>query len=187
MSDPANTVPEGIARVTEAPACGMVTIRIKAGDADSADRLERSLDLRLPPRRGLTQSGDLCLLWMSPDEYLLVLPRAEVAEMVARLVQALIGHHHLVADVSDARAMFHVDGVRADEVLMKLAPVDLGALPMAEVRRTRLAQIAVALWRHEGGLTLVTFRSVAGYAADILRVSAGCPLRAPGADPADRT
>ena len=48
------------------------------------------------------------LLWMSPDELLLLCPHGEAAETAARLREALAPEHALVVDVSDARAL--IDG-----------------------------------------------------------------------------
>ena len=112
---------------------------------------------------------------MAPDEVLIVLPREGVSEALATLGTSLGGAHHLVADVSDMRAVFRVEGgIAAREAVAKLAPVDLapGVFEPGEVRRTRLAQIAAAIWMEDGGITLVCFRSVARYAFDALCRSA---------------
>jgi len=105
---------------------------------------------------------------MSPDEWLLILPYAEVAGALAKMEAALAGQHFLAVDVSDARAVFRVTGAKAGEVLMKLCPVDLAALAPGELRRTRAAQVAAAFWRDGDGFTLVSFRSVAGYVMGVL-------------------
>jgi hypothetical protein len=67
---------------------------------------------------------------------------------VAALLAALAGKHHLVADVSDARAVFTITGDGAREVLAKCCPVDVapGVFGPGEVRRTRAAQVAAAVW-----------------------------------------
>jgi sarcosine oxidase subunit gamma len=105
---------------------------------------------------------------MSPDEVLVVLPRADVPGALAALGQALAGVHHLAVDVSDARAVFRVEGPKAAQVIAKLAPADLDRMAPDELRRTRVAQVAGAFWRDDDGFTLVTFRSVAGYVMGIL-------------------
>ncbi len=77
--------------------------------------------------------------------------------------KALAGKHYLAVDVSDARAVFRIEGPKAAEVLMKLCPVDHATLAPGELRRTRAAQVACAFWRDGDGYTLVSFRSVAAY------------------------
>ena len=75
-------------------------------------------------------------------------------------------------EVSDARAVFRLTGDldAAREVLAKLTPADLSptAFGEGEVRRTKLGQVAAAFWIEDGGITLVSFRSVAAYVFDLL-------------------
>ena len=80
--------------------------------------------------------------------------------------------HHLAVVVSDARAVFRIEGQKADQVIAKLCPVDLETLAPGELRRTRAAQVAAAFWRDETGFTLVCFRSVASYVMGLLTHSA---------------
>ena len=65
-----------------------------------------------------------------------------------------------------------LQGDKADQVLAKLSPVDFTALEPGELRRTRAAQVAAAMWAQDGGFTLVCFRSVAGYVMGLLTHSA---------------
>ena len=74
--------------------------------------------------------------------------------------------------VSDARAVFRIEGDKADQVIRKLSPVDLDRLEPGELRRTRAAQVAAAFWRQGDGFTLVCFRSVAAYVMGLLSHSA---------------
>jgi len=98
-------------------------------------------------------------------------PHGDVPETLAALAGALSGEHVLCADVSDARAVFRLEGEGVRAVLAKLSPADLRprSLPSGEVRRTRLAQVAGAFWLSDGGTaTLVCFRSVADYVEELL-------------------
>ena len=91
---------------------------------------------------------------------------------MAALDKALAGEHYLAAVVSDARAVFRVEGAKAAQVLAKLMPVDLPGMAAGELRRSRTAQVAAAVWRDGDGYTLVCFRSVAGYVMGLLTHSA---------------
>ena len=115
-------------------------------------------------------TGDKAAGWMSPDEYLLILPYGETAAAMAAIAAALKGAHHLAVVVSDARAVFRVEGAKADQVLAKLSPVDFATLGPKELRRTRAAQVAAAFWKEGDGFTLVCFRSVAGYVFDFCSI-----------------
>lgn len=163
---------QGFAAVREIGPLGMITLRAKPGTRGLDKALRAAAGTALPGPRRFVRAGEALCAWMSPDEYLLVLPRAGVAAALAALAAGLEGQHHLAADVSDARAVFRIEGPKADQVLRKLTPADLDALAPEEVRRSRLAQIAAAFWAEDGGYTLVCFRSVAGYAMGLLSHSA---------------
>ena len=175
MSDPVAALGgasfDGIATIREIGPLGMITLRAK-GLKGLDKAVKAAVGTKLPAQRRIEIAGDCACGWMSPDEYLLVLPYDRVAATLAGLAKALAGQHYLAVDVSDARAVFRVEGAGADDVLRKLAPVDIDRLPQGELRRTRAAQVPCAFWRDDGGITLVAFRSVARYVFDILANSA---------------
>ena len=175
MSDPVSALNgasfNGFATIREVGPLGMISLRHKGGAA-LTKAIKAAVGTKVPAQRKIEVAGDKACGWMSPDEYLLVLPYAEVSAAMAALSKALEGEHHLVADVSDARAVFRIEGAKAGQVLAKLCPADLGALEPGELRRTRVAQVAGAFWADEAGFTLVSFRSVAGYAMGLLSHSA---------------
>lgn len=171
MSDPVPALGgvtfSGFAEVYEAGPVGMITLRAK-GLKNLEKTIKSVVGTKLPGQRRIEIKGAKACGWMSPDEYLLVLPYAEVPAALAALDKALAGEHHLAVDVSDARAVFRIEGEKADQVLRKLMPVDLGGLASGELRRSRVAQVAAAVWQQDGGYTLVCFRSVAGYVMGLL-------------------
>ncbi|MCF3973700.1 sarcosine oxidase subunit gamma [Paracoccus salsus] len=161
---------EALASVVRVEGLGMIAIRAdlsRAGDA-----IAGAAGLAIPDVTRHTTDGSRTLGWMSPDELLLILPAQELPEALSALDQALTGEHALVVDVSDARAVFDVLGPHAGDVIAKLSPADLDALPSDGLRRSRAAQTAVALWRIEGGMRLIGFRSTADYLGLILRNAA---------------
>jgi sarcosine oxidase subunit gamma len=163
---------DGFARVAEVGPCGMITLRADPACPGLAAAVQGAVGLGLPDRRRIVRDGDLGVGWMAPDEWLLILPNAEVPAALQRIGAALAGQHHLAADVSDARAVFRITGPRAAEVLMKLSPTDVAALAPDELRRSRAAQVACAFWREGDGFVLVSFRSVAAYVMALLTHSA---------------
>ncbi|WP_149142503.1 sarcosine oxidase subunit gamma [Gemmobacter caeruleus] len=163
---------DGFASVSEIGPLGMITLRAKPDVKGLAAAVKAVTGTKLPAQRRVERAGDKVAAWMSPDEYLLILPYAEVKAALATLADKLAGQHHLAVDVSDARAVFRIEGAEAAQVLMKLAPADLTALEPGEIRRTRIAQVAGAFWADETGFTLVCFRSVAGYVMGLLSHSA---------------
>lgn len=163
----------GFATVSEAGLQGMITLRGDLKSAKLKKAVKAAAGVDVPAQRRITMAGDRGAGWMSPDELLILVPYAQAHATVEALEAALAGEHHLVADVSDARAMFRIKGARADQVLMKLCPVDLPKLAEGELRRTRAAQVAAALWKSGADeFTLVSFRSVAAYVFGALELSA---------------
>lgn len=175
MSDPVRALNgasfQGFATIREIGPVGMIALRAKGLKAlDKA--IKAAIGVKTPAQRRIEVNGDRACAWMSPDEYLLMLPYAEVAVALAKLSKSLAAEHYLAVDVSDARAVFRIEGDRAADVLRKLSPVDFDRLAPGEVRRTRAAQVAAALWKQDQGFTLVCFRSVAAYVMGLLTHSA---------------
>lgn len=163
---------DGFARVREIGPLGMITLRAKADLPGLAAAVKAVTGCALPAQRRIEKNGDRAAGWMSPDEFLLLMPHAEVGAALAAIAAKLAGQHHLAVDVSDARAIFRIEGAKADQVLRKLCPVDFEKLEPGELRRTRAAQVAAAFWADGEGFTLVSFRSVAGYVMGLLTHSA---------------
>ena len=161
---------EALADIARVTGLGMVTIR---ADLDRAgDAIAEAAGLAIPGQTRIVTDGSRSLGWMSPDELLLILPAAELADAIAALADALASEHALVVDMSDARAVFDVTGPHAGDVIGKLMPVDLDDLPADGLRRSRAAQTAAALWRIPGGFRLIGFRSTADYLRLILENAA---------------
>lgn len=159
----------GQVTVTEAGLQGMVTL--KADLTAAAPAVQSVTGQAMPGVRRITE-GAVSIAWMAPDEVLILCDHDKADALVADLSEALAGTHHLVVNVSDARAVFTLTGPGIKDVLGKVTPADLGALAEAEVRRSRLAQIAGAFWISGDTATVICFRSVAQYAFDLLRTSA---------------
>lgn len=170
----ADAVSTGVT-VRDLGAQGMVTVRGDLGDEALAKAVKKVTGLVMPAQREIRRGKSGAVAWMSPDELLLLLPEGKAGAAVEEIDKALEGKHHLAVDVSDARALFAVEGSFAREVLAKCSPADLhpDSLPEGEIRRTRLGQVAAAFWS-EGGddWRVIVFRSVRDYAQALLERSA---------------
>ncbi|MGP6085397.1 sarcosine oxidase subunit gamma [Antarctobacter jejuensis] len=166
---------EGLIDIQEIGPQGMVTLR---GDLSSPDLQAAVTDLTgvaMPGQRGANTLGDSGLLWMSPDELLILTPYRQAGQAVSRLEKALAGQHMMAVNVSDARALFRLRGSQLRDVLAKVAPIDASteALPVGELRRTRFAQAAAGVWLTDPGTAQVfCFRSVAEYMFSLLKTVA---------------
>ncbi|MFC3180008.1 sarcosine oxidase subunit gamma [Cypionkella sinensis] len=163
---------DGFAKVREIGPLGMISLRAKPDVPGLADAIMAAVGTSVPAMRQIETAGERAAGWMSPDEYLLILPYGETDAALAKIASVLKGQHHLAVTLSDARAVFRIEGAKADQVLSKLSPVDFATLGPKELRRTRAAQVAAAFWRDGDGFSLVCFRSVAAYVMGLLSHSA---------------
>jgi len=161
----------GAVEVADAGLCGMITLRGDLGDEKLAAAVKSAVGLALPKPRQIKEGKRGAVAWMSPDELLLFVDYTAADAKVNDLEAALADTHHLALNVSDARAVFTLKGNGVREVIAKGAPVDMSSagLPVGELRRTRLGQVAAAFWLSDAKtLTLVSFRSVGGFVYDWL-------------------
>lgn len=166
---------EGFARVEEQGLRGMITLRGDLTSKEMAEAVKAAAGTAMPEQREITVNGDFAVAWMSSDELLLLCPYEDVAKSLEALDIALAGSHSMIANVSDARALIRVSGAGAREVVAKLAPVDFSseAFPKGAFRRSRMAQVAAAMWMSDdNAVDVICFRSVAPYVMGLLTVSA---------------
>ncbi len=176
MSDPVSALGgaafDGFAQVREVGPLGMISLRCKHDVKALPKAIKTAVGVAMPGMGRIVHDGAFAAGWMAPDEVLLVLPYAQVAITLSKIAKVLADEHHLAVDVSDARAVFRIEGPDAVEVLMKLTPADVARLEPGELRRSRAAQVAAAFWAQDNGFTLVCFRSVADYVMGLLTHSA---------------
>lgn len=163
-----------LASIARASARGMITLRGDLGSPKVKKAVKAACGQGMPKSGQIMGTGESGVAWMSPDEVLVMVPYDDVADVLAQIDKTLSGTHFLTADVSDARAVFTVIGADAREVLARLCPVDLHAdsFAIGHFRRSRMAQVPAAFWRHSGGFDVICFRSVGDYAEGLLRNAA---------------
>jgi sarcosine oxidase subunit gamma len=165
----------GEVTIRDAGLRGMITLRGDLSDAKLRAVCKKITGQAFPVTGKIVADGDKTLCWMSPDEVLLLLPYDQVTDALAQLDAALAGQHYLAENVSDARALIHVEGAFAREVMAKLTPADLRpeTFGQGDFRRSHLGQIAAAFWMVDADtFAVICFRSVADYAFDLLVASA---------------
>lgn len=163
------------AAISDLGPVGMVTIRGDLSDKTFAKAVKAATGCGVPAIRRVEDGAKGALVWMSPDELLFVGAYDDAPAVAGALADALAGVHHMALVVSDARAVFRIEGEGARELLAKGAPVDLSpaAFGPGDVRRTRLGQVAAAFWMGEDeAFTFVCFRSLGAYVFDWLKASA---------------
>ena len=87
-----------------------------------------ALGLELPKTPNTTASGgNLTVLWLGPDEWLVTGPPNREGEIAEDLRTALAGRHCAVTDVTEGRTVIGLSGPHARDVLMKGCPLDVHA------------------------------------------------------------
>jgi len=166
---------DGLCRVADAGLQGMIVLRGDLGSDALRSAVQDLTGAGVPKVRRVLSKGTFSVLWMSPDELMILCPYAQADAHVATLAKALEGQHALVANLSDARAVFALTGAGLREVVAKVAPIDMapGAFGPGDIRRTRFAQVSAAVWMTDDtSARVVCFRSVAEYMFNLLRTAA---------------
>jgi sarcosine oxidase, subunit gamma len=151
---------------------GMIDLRGSATDKKFTAAAKTALGVELPKApRTSTTFGDVQVLWLSTDQWLVLTGRARVTTLLADLRKSLGTIHSLAVDVSDMRAIIRLEGEGVRETLMKGSTLDLISEDYAPgtVRRMRFAEIAALLHVVEQNMIdIYVFRSYADYAWEFL-------------------
>jgi sarcosine oxidase subunit gamma len=138
-------------RIREVPFLTMLGVRALPGSA-AAGRIETRLGASLPSACGAVTTGDgLSVLWLSPDEFLVMSDEQQPAPLTAALVEALQGEPGSATDLSANRTTFELGGPTAREVLEKGCPLDLHprAFEVGTAYVTLVGSVPVILWKVE--------------------------------------
>ncbi len=150
----------------------MLDLRGNPADAAFLRAAEAALGVALPVKANTAASaGDLKILWLGPDEWLVIGPPGNDARMERQLSDAVGPQGGYVTDMGESRTVIVVSGVRARDVLAKGCPLDLHPLAFgAEAcAQSLVAGVNVALYRADTGpadpprFELIVVRSFADF------------------------
>lgn len=176
------TAPSGLSiSIREITERGMIDLRGLTSDAAFMAAVKGVLGVELPtkPRTSVTW-GDVKVLWLSIDQWLILSSRHKAHELLASLREALQGIHSLAVDVSDMRAVIRLEGDGCREVIMKGTSLDLLDPEYVQgcCRRMRYAEIAALLDVVEDNVfDIYVFRSYAHYTWNFLCATAKAPAK----------
>jgi len=162
---------DGAVKITEAGLRGMITLRGDLSSAQLNAAVSAAVGLNIPAQRKVNHGPNGVVAWMSSDELLLLVDYDQAEAITAEITTAMGDEHHMAVNVSDARAVFTIEGQGAREVIAKGAPVDMsqGAFGTRDIRRSRIGQLAAAFWTLDGEtFEVVCFRSVGAFMFDWL-------------------
>lgn len=165
----------------EIPDRGMIDLRGLASDPAFLSAAHDALGFALPTEpRTSAAWGDVRVLWLSVDQWLILSTRSKARDILANLRNTLAGIHALAVEVSDMRAVIRLEGEGCREILMKGTSLDLLAPEYQPgcCRRMRFAEIAALLHVVEDNVfDVYVFRSYAHYAWTFLCATAREPAK----------
>jgi len=169
--------PSGGVPMVELPFRSAVNLRADPTGA-AADRLADALGARLPAEPNTAApAGERSLLWLGPDEWLVVGPDGDGPGLVPVLRAALGAERGSAVDVSANRTTIELHGRHARQLLEKGCPIDLHprAFRAGCCAQTLLARTQVLLWQtgDEPAYRLLVRTSFAAYLAAWLTDAAG--------------
>lgn len=168
----------GAVRLAEVPFTAQVGLRVDP-KGSAAERIGTALGAALPNQPGqVVRTDRLSVLWLGPDEWLLVGPEGTAESLEGTLRGALEDEHGAVVDISAHRTIIEISGPKARELLTKGCALDLHprAFTTDQCAQTLLARAAVLLQCRdaEAACFRVFVRSsFARYLADWLTDAAG--------------
>lgn len=134
----------------------MATVIDLRADAGAATALAGVLGVALPTTGpGSAETGDLAVLRLAPDRWLVRAPLSAEASLAARLARAGDGGHAMVTVLSDAFALFRLRGAGVRDLLAQGVAIDLdvGVFVPGSATRCALAKTSVVLHLHAGAET----------------------------------
>lgn len=142
----------GVVEISEVAFLTMVGLRVNR-DSDAGQRIA-SVTGGLPAAcGGVAGTGDVSVLWLGPEEFLVVAPREAHeslgGDLVRALREALGDGAGQVVDLSANRTTFELTGPRARAVLEKGCSLDLHprVLKAGTALSTEVGSIPVVLWK----------------------------------------
>jgi sarcosine oxidase, subunit gamma len=148
----------------EVPLLGYISLRGNLADAGFVEATSKALGARLPTEPcTLSQSAGTTVLWLSPDEWMIVTARSARSALQKNLTEILSGVRSQVADNSGGYAQVIVQGRNARDVLAHCTVYDLAHLTEGRVVGTTFGKSSVYVRRAGDGYCLLLRRSFADY------------------------
>lgn len=94
-----------------------------------------------------SSAGERHVVWLGPDEFLVICEAGKDAEIASALEIALKTQHCAVTNITDALAAFHLKGTAVRQVLAKGCAIDLhpGRFTSGDAAQTLLSHAAVTM------------------------------------------
>ncbi len=152
----------------ERPFLGHLNLRGDAADAQFVSAVSEVLGVAPPLEPNIVaEQGEHALLWLGPDEWLVLTPPDAQGGVLERLRGALADRFGAVTDVSGGQTVITLSGKRAREVLAKGCTLDLHprAFGPGRCAQSRIAKSAALIRQTDESpaFEIVVRRSFADY------------------------
>lgn len=134
--------------VAEIPFLAQINLRCDATDPSVGTAVRAALGMNLPVRPNTAAgNGERPILWLGPNEWLIVDRDGTQDEILRRLSERLAPYHRSIVDVSASRTAIALSGRAARDVLAKGCTLDLHprAFAPGHCAQTLLAKAQVIL------------------------------------------
>ncbi|MGE0024952.1 MAG: sarcosine oxidase subunit gamma [Hyphomicrobium sp.] len=148
----------------EIPLQGYVSLRGEAGNPAFVEAASGALGAALPTAPcTLVEAGDITVLWLSVDEWMITGPRERCAAVAEALQAALAGIRSQVVVNSGGSTEISITGRDAERALSHCTVYNLDKLAPGRVAGTTFGKSSVFLRREGQGFRLLVRRSFADY------------------------
>jgi sarcosine oxidase subunit gamma len=133
---------------------GMAILRGAPGDDAFLAAARGILGAALPVAANTVSEGEgVTVLWLGPDEWLVVTPSGEGVALGRALDAGVARHGGIATHVTDSRAVIGVSGPRARDVLAKGCPLDLhpGSFGPGRCAQSLVAKASVLVHQRDDG------------------------------------
>jgi len=159
----------------EVPFVELVNLRGNPENADFTAAIQNTIGIILPTEPNTTAESDhYCVMWLSPDEWIIRAKEPQADDLPARLNLALQGIFCAVTDQSSAYSVLQLSGPKALCILAKGCPLDLHprVFDTGQCAQSHYYKTSVLLRRTRGGADdcweMIVRRSFADYAVRML-------------------
>lgn len=159
--------------VSEKPLLGYISLRGNSHLPEFLTNVNAALGVALPTQPCTIQTADWgSILWISPDEWLIVCERAQRQPLQQALEAALAGIHSQVVDNSGGYTWVALQGTRIIDLLRHCTVYDVESLAIGHVVGSTFGKLSTFIVRNHEGFHLVFRRSFADYLWHYLERSA---------------
>jgi sarcosine oxidase, subunit gamma len=160
LSGRKQTAPEqaGV-KVAEWPHVACIVLRGRADDRAFVEAAAQVLGVALPTAPSTLVAGARhVVLWMSPDEWWVLLPRAARDSMIQSLLAAFAGVFAQVVDASGSLSCLRLAGPEHITVLRHLSPYDFEAMGQDRCVSTVIPKASITVVRTDAHGVMLVFR-----------------------------